>query len=47
MVALPHVHLNRPVYVSVPFLKLFQSFAVLSFVRDAQDAVQLLDKCLA
>lgn len=40
-------HLDRPVHVRVPLLKLLESFALLRFVRYAQDAVQLLDECLA
>lgn len=34
-------------HVRVPFLKLLEGFALLRFVRYAQDAVQLLDECLA
>ncbi len=34
-------------HIGVPLLKLLKGFAPLCFVRDAQDAVQLLDKCLA
>lgn len=34
-------------HVRVPFLKLLESFALLRFVSDSQDAVQLLDERLA
>lgn len=47
MLASLHLHLDRPVDVRVPLLVLLESFSLLRFVRDAQNAVQLLHECSA